>query len=246
MNTEVVQKQIAELDSLNREMRAWRIGGSIACMVIIILGVAILRRDAMRLVERGPEQDIFFSSLMSNMQQDVLPRVTSLTMTTMQQLVPSVQAEVRRFEERGPELARLLTREFDLLQKEMPQQAQKTLDATLGKVIAEREAKIKQMFPELTPEKIHNMVVNLSAEGEKRLLSVGESLTAPYSTALREIGNDANKIRALEADTIKNRSLAWEMAILSANLLEENLREMAPEEYKRFHKEETSARKEAK
>jgi len=245
LSTEAVQQKFAELDALNRQMRHWKIGASIACAVIIITGVMVLRGAAVKLVNKGPQQEQFIAELSSGMQRDVVPVVTTLTMSTLDKLVPSVKTELAKLEARTPELSQKLLQELDLLGKEMPVRINQTLEATMGQVIRDREVKIRAMFPEVTEQTVGLMVKHLSGESQKRLNNIGQDIMNPYADAIQGIFADANQIRELERDAIKDVTVTWEVAVLCANLLHENLKATVPVEYARFVKE-TSLLKETR
>ncbi|MCG3150331.1 MAG: hypothetical protein PCFJNLEI_03814 [Verrucomicrobiae bacterium] len=243
MIIEVVQKKFAEIDELNRRLRWWKIGATVSCGVIILTGLFVLRSAALDLINKGPQQEEFVAELAGGFRREVVPEVTTLTMGTLDKLMPVVKTELGQLQARTPELTAKAAQELETLRQEMPARIHETLQESLGKVIAEREAKIRQMFPEMTDAAVARLVANLTRETEARLLNIGSSIMNPYVASMQGIFNDIHLIRELEAETVKNRPVTWEVAVLCANLLQENLREMAPVEYARFM-QETSLGKE--
>ena len=244
MSTEQVHQNIAELNSLNGQIRRWKIVAAVSCLVITFTGILVLRNSAQRLVDKGPARDQFFAEFSDGLRREVVPQVATLTLSTVDKLMPRVQNEVVKLEIRTPELSEAVTRELELLQQNLPARARKALESTLGRVITEREPKIRAMFPEITDEKVTLMFGNLTDEGQRRFETIGAEIATPFEQSVQEILADLETIRESEAASVAAEPVTWNLAVLCVNLLQDNLQQTAPAEYNKFMKE--TFQKEAK
>ena len=198
MSTEITKQKIDELNGLRRQARAWRIGATVASVAVSVVFLLVLREAAERLFQPGPTRDQFVAELKTDMQAEVLPQVKTLAVRTVNDLTPRVKAEVMRMRERTPELAEALAVELELFQKNLPARAENALRATVVDALKSREAKVRELYPELTEQKVGEVVALLMTEGEKRMTSIANRVAAPYEEAIGQLVADLNHIRDTE------------------------------------------------
>ncbi len=234
MSTEITKQKIDELNGLRRQARAWRIGATVASVAVSVVFLLVLREAAERLFQPGPTRDQFVAELKTDMQAEVLPQVKTLAVRTVNDLTPRVKAEVMRMRERTPELAEALAVELELFQKNLPARAENALRATVVDALKSREAKVRELYPELTEQKVGEVVALLMTEGEKRMTSIANRVAAPYEEAIGQLVADLNHIRDTEPVLVAGGDPSWELAQLCANMLQDELQRKSPADYQAF------------
>jgi hypothetical protein len=234
LSTENTNQKIDQLNELRRHARAWRIGATVASVAVSLIFLMILRSAAERLFQPGPARDEYLAELKIGLQTEVVPQVKTLAVHTVTELTPRVKAEVIRLRERTPELAGALTVELELFQKNLPARAEKVLRVTVEGTIRQREAKIRELYPDLTEQKVGDVVRLLLSEGDKRLSTIAARVSAPYEDVITQIVGDLNHIRDTEQVQVAGGDPAWELAQLCSNMLQDELQRKSPAEYQKF------------
>jgi hypothetical protein len=223
---ESTQQRIEELNRLRRQARAWRVGGAVACAAISAVFLFVLWSQADRLFTAGPTHDEFVAELKAGLRRDVVPQVKTLTVHTVNELVPRVQEEVLKLQIRAPELTGALTAELTVFQKNVPARIDKALGASFSDLIRERQAKIRQLYPDLTDENVRTITASLSKEGALRADNVAQRVIEPYTEVMTKLVVDLNHIR--DTEPTLGRDAAWELATLCANMLQDEIRRTVP------------------
>jgi hypothetical protein len=225
---ESTQQKIEELNRLRRQARGWRVGGAAVCAAVSAVFLFVIWSKAERLFTAGPTHDEFVAELKTGLQRDVVPQVKTLTVHTVNELVPRVQVEVVKLQTRVPELTGALTAELTLFQKNVPARIDKALGASFTEVIQERQAKIRQLYPDLTDENVRTITASLSKEGALRMDHVAQRVIEPYTDVMTKLVVDLNHIRDTEPAPAPGREPAWELATLCANMLQDEIRRTVP------------------
>jgi hypothetical protein len=200
----------------------------VVCAAVSAVFLFVLWSKAERLFTAGPIHDEFVAELKAGLQRDVVPQVKTLAVRTVNELAPRVQEEVVKLQTRAPELAGALTAELALFQKNVPARIDKALGASFIEVIQERQAKIRQLYPDLTEENVRTIVASLSEEGALRLDNVAQRVIEPYTEVMTKLVADLNHIRDTEPAPAPGREPAWELAALCANMLQDEIRRTVP------------------
>ena len=127
---------------------------------------------------------------------------------------PQVQAAFTRLNDRVPELTSTSLKQFDILQKELPEHGDKALQATYGQMLQRQEPKIKSAYPDVTDASVQALVTNMTNEGQNQIVSANNTLFSKHLAALNSIESDITKIQATEPVTADEDKANWEMALL--------------------------------
>lgn len=221
---------VNEIRALRRAARGWRIAATIGCVAVCLIFLLILRHQALKLVHPGPARTAFLHHFGEGLQQQVLPEARDLGVQTVQTLMPKLQAEWIRFQERAPALAEQLTVELELFQKNLPARAEEALQAVFEESFAQRLSKIREQYPDLTEERLALMTGLLVAEGETRLQNIASKIAAPFEKEIFAIVADLEHIRVTEPAPATAEEVAWELARFCARWLEAELEQTASQE----------------
>ena len=197
-----------------------------ACAAISAVFLFVIWSKADRLFTAGPTHDEFVAELKTGLQRDVVPQVKTLTVSTVNELVPRVQVEVVKLQTRVPELTGALNAELTLFQKNVPARIDKALGASFTEVIQERQAKIRQLYPDLTDEAVRTITASLSKEGALRADNVAQHVIEPYTEVMTKLVADLNHIR--DTEPTPDREPAFELATLCGNMLQDEIRRTVP------------------
>lgn len=227
MSSENVEKQIQELETLRKNTRVWRLGATVAAFAVVIICVGIMNGAVQGLIRPGPVQEEFVKQIGDGLKDKVVPQVQQLAMQTIQDSRPLVEKGFAEINSRVPDLTAASMKEFETLQKNLPMKAEKVLDDTFGEMLKEREAKIREVFPDATDEKLHAFITNITEEGHTRLNNINHQLFDPHIRVMSSIAGDMMAIEKQEAAHIKGEIPTWQMALLFTDILRADLNELA-------------------
>jgi hypothetical protein len=211
-------------------MRKWRTATLLVVLVVSVLFGTTLTRAVQALKNPGPSRDVFMSRLQSGMEQQVLPEAKSLVSSAAAEVAPLVMAEIQKISLQGPLYADALKRELDALKTNMPKKAETVLNQTVGKVVREREAKVRAMYPDLTEEKVSQLLENLVSEAEVRLVKVIDETSRPHQESLEKIIALLDEIHTAEAENVKEDKPTLEMALVFLDLFQIDIGQAVPSE----------------
>ena len=226
MTNDEVRSKIQELDKLRKETRNWRLGTTLAVVIITVAGTGTLLNSVHELFRPGPTQNQFTAALTADMRKDVLPPVEDLARQSLTESKPQIQDAFTKLNTRVPELTSASLAEFSKLQQDLPQQGDKTLDATYGQMLKSREAKLTAMFPDVQESNVSTLVDTMTAEGEQQIADANDKLFAKHIAAMNGIESDITKIQNSEAVTPDQDQANWEMALLVVNNFQSDLQGM--------------------
>ena len=215
MDATTTKQEIAEIRSMQRQAALWRTGASL--LSILWVGACLLSlNDAARgLINKGPRQDEFVKTLSTNVQANIAPQAQDLAKQTLTESRPLIEAEFKKMSGRVPELAQASLNELKSLQTTLPEKGQKAIDATYGKMITEKEAKLRTEFPDATEDQVKGLATNLTKLAQERAVSVNNNLFGRHQALLTNIVGSMNTIKAQEPKTASNNDMqtSWDMAI---------------------------------
>lgn len=223
-----VAQQVDALRAMRRESAIWRYASLGIIALMVIYSIATLRSSAMGLAQPGPTQTEFTTLLTTGLQKDVIPNVQQIATQTLTEMRPEVIASFQKLNNRTPELAEASVGQLNLLQTNLQTRSEKVLDETFSAEFKKREGKIKEMFPDVTEDKIKTLVDNMTALGEKHIPSVVEQMTSKHLKAVDSISVDIQTIKAQEKISPNEDVATWEMALSILDLVRDDLRELAP------------------
>jgi hypothetical protein len=219
-----VQQQIGELESIRRQTRIWQISISVILLALVVGCVATLRGAAYGLVSEGPQRDKFVTDLSGRLQKNALPTIEQMGTQALHEI--NWQGEAAKLNRRTPEIAAASETEVKLLGEHLSERGQKVLDETFAAALRQREAKIRGMFPEATPEQLTNIMATLTQEAKDQAADISTSLFAEHKEALDDIVTDFTKIQLAEARHIKGETPTWEMGMLVFDIARDEIRDL--------------------
>ena len=209
-----VKQEIQELESVRRSATLWRWGTLAATLLIVAGGVALMNNAVQNLIRPGDTQERFVSAVNTNLQTNVVPELQTLATRTLTESQPIVQQEMTKLNDRVPEVADAAMKQFNLLQTELPEQSAEVMNETFGQVLAQRKAKIKEMFPDATDERIDTFITNLSRQGNKSLANVSVRLFDRHIEAMSALSDNVDQIAKADAGKVKEDIPTWQMGLL--------------------------------
>ena len=228
MQSTTVQAEIRQLESYRQQAFWWRTGAIVLLVAIVGISLAQLNSSVRGLAETGAAQDEFVAQFSQGMQTQVMPNVQTMASQTLTEIQPQLMGELNRLNTRVPELSDAFLKEFQTLQTELPKNSEKTLDDAFGKLLTSREAKIRQMYPDVTEEQVDKFVKNLVATGETEIRSANDELFSPHQAALAGILEHMEAIRNSEAANTRGQDPSWEMGLAVLDLVRDDLKDLKP------------------
>ncbi len=223
-----VQLQISELDKVRAQLRLWRTLLSVGFLVVTLGSIAVISKAAHDLFTPGPTQDEFTSTLTANLQKDVVPTLQSKATQALTQMRPEIEDSFQKLNGRVPELSQASMQEISTLQQNVTASSEKTLQSTLGTMLDSKETKIKQMFPDVTDDKIKTALQNVSQESQDRLLHAHDTLFSKHTDALYSIMNHLSQIQATEKVNPQSEKANWEMGVTLLDLMQSQVKDLQP------------------
>jgi len=228
VQTQDVAEQIRDLHRMRREAAFWRYGALAVITLTVIYSISSLRNSALALAEPGPAQTEFTTKLSDGLQRDVYPNVQRIAAQTLTEMRPQVMASFQKLNDRTPEVAQASLAQLNELQTNLPVRSEKVLDETFTNELQKRESKIKEMFPDVTEDKIKALVANMKAAGEKRLPNVADKIMGKHVDAVNGIMGDVVKIHEQEKVNGASEAATWEMTLAVMDLVRDDVRDLAP------------------
>ncbi len=226
MTAEEIAEKIRAHESIQKEIKIWRWGASIAVAAITVGCVGSLVGQVHALFQPGPAQQQFATSLTDGLKTSVLPSVTDMAKQAITESKPEVQAAFTKLNDRVPELTATSLKQFDILQKELPEHGDKALQATYGEMLKRQEPKIKAAYPGVTDEAVQALVTNMTNEGQSQIVSANDKLFSKHMAALSAIQTDLTKIQDTEPVTADEDKANWEMALLVVDNFHSDLKSL--------------------
>ncbi len=214
MTAEEITEKIRAHESIQKQIKFWRWGASGAIVLITVLCVASLIGQVHALFQPGPVQQEFASTLTDGLKRDVLPSVTDMAKQALTDSKPQVQAAFTKLNDRVPELTSTSLKQFDILQKELPEKGDKALQDTYGEMLKRQEPKIRAAYPDASDANVQALVTSMTAEGQSQIVSANNTLFAKHLAALNSIEADLTKIQDTEPVAANEDKANWEMALL--------------------------------
>lgn len=213
MEAGTVREEIRQIESCRKQAFWWRTGALVAVILITGGSLMALNNSVRSLVESGPRQDEFVGEFSQGLRNDIMPNVQALTSQTLTEIQPQIRQEFGRLNNRVPELTDATLKELKTLQAELPRQSEKILDDSFGNLLASREKKIRQMYPDVTEEQVKTFVNNLQKTGEVQIRQANDELFSPHQAALTNILDRMETIKNSEAAQVKGVDPSWEMGL---------------------------------
>jgi hypothetical protein len=228
VQTRDVAQQIRLLHRMRREAAFWRYGSLAVIALTVIYSIATLRNSAMALVQPGPGQTEFSEKLTTALQEDVFPNVQQIATRTLTEMRPEVMASFQKLNDRAPDVSQAALEQLNLLQQNLPTRSEKVLNETFSAEMKKRESKIKEMFPDVTEDKMQALVTNLTDAGQKRMPRIADQLIGKHISAVNGVVTDIRKIQDQEKVPAQSEAATWEMTLAVLDLVRDDLHEMAP------------------
>lgn len=233
MTAETVEQQIRELEKLKGQTRWWRRGAGAALALTAVVCIGTIANSVHGLMNEGPTQQAFVTELSSGLQRNVVPSIENLAGQTLTEMKPEVEAEFRKLNDRVPEVAEVSLEQMELLQTNLPKRAEGVLMSSFGEMMSRKETTLREMFPEMTEEKVSLAATNLKDMAMERAGGLSDRLFSRHVTALTGIVGHMDRIQIAEASTIAEGEEAdWEMALAVLDVVREDLRELEPHRQK--------------
>lgn len=224
MNPDEIKKQIEELESLRSQTGRWRIGSVLAILVIMVVCVAKMIGAVTDLAREGPKQKEFMAEMERGLKSDVVPTLEKIAAQTVNEIKPAIDLELKRLNDRVPDVAAALHKELEALSTNLPKRGEKILEASFGAVIKKREDKIRKLYPGITEDKIATLVTTLTAEANDQIDHIVTGLFAPHILALTHVTENVAHIQKTEKVDGTAEFPTWEMASLVFDLLHEEFK----------------------
>ncbi len=227
MDTLTTEAEITELQKVRRQTGLWRLGAGVLT-TLWVGGWFISVNDSVRgLFEAGPRQQQFVTTLSTNVQNDIAPNVQNMVAQTIAEARPEVEASFVKLNDRVPELTKASMTELETLQTSLPKKGEQILGDSFGTMIAEKEVKLRAMFPDATEENIKTLTKNLSDVAQTKAVSVNDKLFGRHQVALNGIVSHMEQIRLEEAKTpVSALGSNWDMALSIMDVVREDMREL--------------------
>ncbi len=226
METNTVQRNIQELETLKKHKRFWQMGISLTLLLIVVGSLVTLRNAVSGLTTEGPTREMFVKDLGDRVQLNALPQIEEMGMRAVREV--NYEGEVKKLNRRTPELAQAALKQMKLLGADLPMRGRKIFDATFAKTLKEREGKIKTMFPEATDAQVSSLVTLLTQEAQNQAVVINDSLFTPHKKALDNMVSDLTHIENEEASTTKGQVPTWEMALTIFDIARADLHDIEP------------------
>ena len=228
MNGNEVNQQIQELEKFRLQTRRFRLLTLAALLAIVVTGVSAIINSIYGLALAGPKQDVFVKNLGASLHRDLLPVAQKIAGSSLQRLQPAVEAELQKLNARSPEIAEVTLRELSQMGDQLPVRAEKILDETVGNMLHQREARLRQMFPGLYDAKVATLLDNLNLEAQDQLARTTEKVFSPHLNSIQNIMASLDKIRTSESLETKKDVDSWQMAFLFLDVFVHEFQDLTP------------------
>jgi hypothetical protein len=230
MSTEEAKQLIQELEKLRRQTYRFRLLTIIALLAIVITGVSTIIESVYSLTLAGPRQEVFVSSLSTNLQQELLPIVQKIAGRAVDRLKPAVEMELKEINGRAPEVAGVALNELDQMGNELTVYAGNVLDQTVSGTLQRREGKLRKMYPDVYDRQIDTLLNHLALEAGDQLAQSGENLFNPHLNSVQSILVNLEKIQKTEPVDAGRNIDAWQVAFMFMDVFVHEFKDLAPPE----------------
>jgi hypothetical protein len=226
MNAEEIHQQIQELEKLRGQTRRFRLFTILVLIAIVVAGVGAIIHAAHSLTIAGPKQKEFVNQFSARVQNEVLPIAEKIASGSVERLKPAVEAEMQKLNARAPQVADAALKELDTMGNELPVEAEKILDQTVGDTVKQREDKLRKMYPGYD-EQLGIMLQNLTDEAQDQLARYGEKIFNPHLNSIQNILASLEKIQKTEPIDLKQAVDPWQTAYLFCDVFVTEFKDLA-------------------
>ena len=225
------ERQIQEINNLKNQVRFWRWGLFGTAMLVALTSVSTINSAFRGLVDKGPKQELFVSTLSEGLRTEVAPIVEDMAKQTLNEVQPEVNAAIEKVTDRLPELAQATLAELDTLQTNLPKRGEAVLTKTFGQMLVKKEDELQKMFPEATEDQIDRLLSNLAESSGHEASEAAVELFGSHHDALIKIHSNLEKIRQKEAASLANVDPTWETGLLVLDLFRKDLENQRPDKH---------------
>ena len=219
-----ISKTITELQQVQSLIRSWRSATLVIVIAVLVGGMFMVWQSIKQLTDEGPPQDEFYKELGAGLRADVLPQVRHIGSQTVNRMAPIVETELKKLNARAPEIADAARLHLETLARNVPERAEKTLSASFGDILKNREAKIHQLYPDVTEVKVEAFLKNLGTVAGERAIDLVETQFASHIAGINRIHENLHQIYLSEVGAIQQDVPNWEMALLFFDVIREEVR----------------------
>ena len=217
-------KKISELQQVQSQIRAWRTATVVIVIAVVVGCVLMISNAVKQLATDGPPQQEFFKELATGLRTNVLPQVQSIASHTANQMMPVIEKELKKLNDRAPEIADAARKELEILAKNVPEKAEAILEESFSDILKKREPTIRKLYPDVTEAKVSELVKNLVTVVEERAANLVETQFASHIVGLNHIHDNLHQIFLSESGAIQGEVANWEMALLFFDVIREEIR----------------------
>ena len=196
MHVDEARSEIQELESLRAQTSAWRGGLTLAFVVVTIASVLVMWNSLNNLTKDGPQKQQFIGTLSSDLQSGALPAVEQIGSDALHRI--DFGEQINKLNKRTPEVADATVSQFKALATDLPKQSEQRLDEQFDSILKDRQARLKQAFPNATDEQIATLMMNVTSEAHVQVAGIADDLFSPHIQSLNSIVSDLNTIEAKE------------------------------------------------
>jgi len=227
MDALTTQKEINEVTRLRQQASWWRWGASLLVLTWILGCFLSVNSSVQGLFQPGARQEKFVSTLSSNVQRDVVPGVQTIAAQTLSDTRPAVEAAFTKINGRVPEVTETAMNELQGMQESLPQKSEKILGDSFGAMLAQKETKLHEMFPDATDESIKELTKNLTDVAQIEAVNVNDKMIGRHQKSLDSIVASMEHIRMDESKKAGSPlGSNWEMAISIMDVVRDDLKDM--------------------
>jgi len=220
-SSDEVNKKIEELEALKKESGWWKLGGTIAILIIVLVSVFNIIGGVTALAKKGPEQDKLVASLKTGFNEQILPDLKAAGNEAKNVATEALKAEMEKLNARLPEFSNLAQNEAQALVEELRVEAEKVLNDTFQKMLDDRETKIRKMFPDVNQERLSAAVGDLNAALEGELRNLIEELFVQHLVVVDSIIQQIDTIAEDDTTDLLDQNVPWEVGALVFEILRE-------------------------
>ena len=221
-SSDEVNKKIQELEAIQKEAGRWKLGGVLAVVVIVTVCLLTLKSNVTSLVEDGPKKDKLLANLKEEADKQIIPDLKATLEQAQKIATDAVKTELAKLNERLPEITAKAQEEAITLANELQKEADVVMQETFQKMLNEREAKIRKMYPDVTEAKITSAIANLQTEIEAELNKLIEEMFIEHLQAVDGIVQHIEMIKDDNDDlALLDENAPWEMATLVFEIVKE-------------------------
>ncbi len=227
MEASAINTHIHELQALRKQQRYWQWGIFLTLLLMVIVSLAMLRDAVNGLTTEGATQQQFVQNLSDRLQKNALPTIEQMGVQALREV--DYGAEVKKLNQRTPELAQASVKEMQTLGNNLSKRGQKVFNTTFGQAFKSHASKIKTMFPEATDEQVAHLMTTLTEEAQNQVVALNDTLFTPHKKALDNMVHDLTIIENSESKTTNGQIPTWEMALMIFDIAREDLKALSPE-----------------